>query len=137
MQTRQNEIHTVSLLLPGKAKQIQSIKSEAEFSWHGGVLGEEVGKCWQERRNTWVDLESWVPLPLLKSPVPVPHFYNVCCSNTGGSQAMGHSETLFYVTVNYLCIKTCRVLLSHLSNHIQHSLNRLLEISFHKQPVHG
>lgn len=95
MQTRQNEIHTVSLLLPEKAKQIQRIKSEAEFSWPGGVLGEEVGKCWQERRNTWVDLESWVPLPLLKSPVPVPHFHNVCCSNAGGSQAMGHSETLF------------------------------------------
>lgn len=59
MQTRQNEIHTVSLLLPEKAKQIQRIKSEAEFSWR-----EEVGKCWQERRNSWVDLESWVPLPL-------------------------------------------------------------------------
>lgn len=63
MQTHQHQIH-VSMLLPEKAEQIQRRKSEAEFSWRGRVFGEEVGKCWQVRRNTWVDLETGVPLPL-------------------------------------------------------------------------
>lgn len=92
MQTHQHQIHTVSMLLPEKAKQIQRRMGETEFSWRGRVFREEVGKCWQVRRNIWVDLETGVPLPLLPSPVPVPQFL---MSAVGGSQAMGHSETLF------------------------------------------
>lgn len=78
------------MLLPEKAKQIQRRKSEVEFSWHGPVLGEEVRKCWQVRRNNLgVSRDMGA-----SSPVTVLHFL-VSAVATRWDQAMGHSETLF------------------------------------------
>lgn len=98
MQTHQNQIHILSMLLPEKAKQIQRRKSEAEFSWRGRVFDEEVGKCCRVRRNSWVDLDGsrdrGASSPFTVSCAHATVF-NIYCSNTGGSQAMGHSETLF------------------------------------------